>query len=233
MPKVPASRPFAPFLSSFDPDGEIYPDARLDGSSSPDPGQYDFPHLGEAEVDDILSYTSSGGVVDPLNLVLWGDVTSQKVDSIIGHLDGWSRTLASSAQWGLRETDQGLQKVERAHSIQPFAGLALRPVVYLTRVVRGFARQHARVFESFYVGPPWGYITLVGAHTERLGRIGKFPYLWHRVQDWHEARDKLAQDLVVFSTDPSPVELLLPTKGRWQRRLFDGIVKFLHFEGTV
>lgn len=211
----------------------IYPDARLDGSGSPDPQHYDFPYLGKAHVDDVLTYIASGGVVDPLNLVLWGEVTMQTVDGIIEQLGGWVRTLASSPQWGLGETDQGEQKVEVAHSVQPFRGPALPLVINLIRVVGAFARQHVRVFQPFHVGPPWGYITLVGAHTERIGKRGQFPYLWHRVQDWHAARDRLAEDLLEFAADPRPVERLLPTKGRWQRRSFDGVVKFLHFESSV
>ncbi len=232
VPELPANYPFSPFLSSLDPMG-IYPDARLDGSGSLDPQRYDFPYLGKAHVDDILTCIASGGVVDPLNHVLWGDVTMQAVDRITKQLDGWVRTLASAPQWGLGETGQGEQRVEVAHSIQPFWGPALPLVINLTRVVGSFARQHVRVFQPFYAGPPWGYIALVGAHTERIGTRGQFPYLWHRVQDWHEARDRLAEDLLQFAVDPSPVERLLPTKGRWQRRSFDGVVKFLHFDGSA
>lgn len=239
MPEPPAQQPFSPFLYSRNDVG-LYPDAQVSGFTVP-PEQYDFPYLSPQEAASALACITRGGVVDPLNLVLWGEATRAAVHDIAYQLVGWTRTLASAPQYGLGLTEAfgrtAEQRVAVIHSMQPVGRLGrsghrlVRSVfAEFTKVVTSFSRQHVRVFEPFYAGETWGHVTLIGAHTEAIGRTGRWvPPLWHRVVDWHEARNRLVQDLSPLATDGEPFRRLQPTQGRWQRRDFDGVMKFLHF----
>lgn len=238
----PEDYPFTPVLSSLDPD-DIYPDAHALGATLPSE-VYEFPNLPSDQAAYIQACVDGGGVVDPLNLVLWGNATAPNLKNMVSSLGGWTATFASSPQWGLgvgeasgRTHDE---KLTVFRSIQPqtiptlIRRLHLGGIyVHFTKVVSSFTRQHVRVFNPFFAGSDWGYVALAGAHTEVVGPRHQFPWLWHRVVDWHAARDGLAADLSNILGGQEPSERYFRTEGRWQRREFDGVMKFLHFDSPV
>ena len=217
----PAIHPFSLYLASADP-LKIYPDSAVDLANISSHPDYALPFMEHQDIDQIVAYLEAGKVVDPLNLVLWGADSPDQILTFVQHLDGWTGTSLSSPFWGFFEGSGGSRHtVETQESIgQATVGWA-NSVVVLTKIYRAFARHHVRVFEPFDAGSGWGYVALVGAHTEALGRVGKWK-IWHRVRDWNEARD--------LFTDSAMEELAVEafeigeyhTEGRWQGHAFDG-----------
>lgn len=221
----PANYPFAPYLSSIDPEG-IYPAAKASGPLS---SGYEWPHLRSADHLRLEAHLTAGGVVDPLNLVFWGSADLGAIANLVGRLQGWTQTLFSSPQWGLRTALGTNQKLPDVFSMQPGNALLPRPILFLTKVVHdSWARHHVRLFQPFEVSDDWGHITLAGAHSESVSPRARRPFLWHRINDWEVARDALAGELRQLLGENAFAVRRFPTEGRWQTRPFDGRVIFVH-----
>ena len=94
----------------------------------------------------------------------------------------------------------------------------------MTQVVSSWARHHVRVFKPVRASEEWGYISLVGAHTETLGFIRRPPFVWHRVSDWQAARNSFAESARRALVDQAFEVRAFPHEGRWQGHDFDGRV---------
>lgn len=221
----PTYYPFSPVLSSRDPLG-VYRDARVRTGLLTGGAKYDYPRLATNFADEVGRFVNSGGVVDPVNLVFWGDADRNTMELLVDRLP-WTKTILSSGQWGVGEKAGVRLSLPDVDSIQPGQGLSWRPMAILTFLVSNFARLHARIFESFTPDDHWGHIALAGAHAEQIGRRQGKPYFWHRVEDWHEARNQLADDLRAVLGAAALNPRKFTTDGTWQGREFDGEVVFV------
>lgn len=222
----PTQYPFAPILWSKDPLG-LYRDAIVGTGALGASQKYQFPRLAADYTARIHQFVTAGGVVDPLNLVFWGDADRNTIQDVVTKLP-WGETILSSNQWAVSEVSGAQQALPTIYSIQPGHAASLRrPWAVLTLIVGALARHHARIFDSFQPTKEWGHITMVGAHTERIKMRSEPPFFWHTIQDWHEARNKLAGDLerIVGRGAFSPIQLR--TDGVIQGRDFDGWVIFV------
>jgi hypothetical protein len=227
MSAPPRHYPFSPYLASIDP-LQLYPDGHLAvGESSPGP-RYEFPYLRPSDIDRLVAYLARGGVVDPLNIVFWGRASLGPITQMLDQLSSWIPTLLSAPLWGLAEVDGDRVKLETARSLQNTRWpTSIKPLLLLTQVVNSWARHHVRIMTPFHAGGPWGTIAVAGAHTESITPQRAFPYFWHRVGDWGEARDMLVRDVRAVLGDEALDTRIFPTEGRWQGRHFDGRVAFV------
>jgi len=218
--------PFSPYLSSIDPLG-IYPASS--GAASVRASWYETPYLSSAERMLLEAFLAERAVVDPLNLVLWGSATLDRLVSLTASLQRWVPTLASSPQWGLTQEHGVRVRLPRMYSLQNTrVNARFKPMLILTQVINTVARHHVRIMTPFEAGGGWGTVALAGAHTETLGRTGRWlPPLWHRVEDWHVARDMLRSDLASIVGGSFVERRRFPTEGVWQRKPFDGRVYFV------
>ena len=191
-------------------------------------GKYSFPYLRPSDIHRVLTFIRAGGVVDPLNFVFWGHADLAAIQDTSRRLRNWSVTQLSAPQWALADAIHGRQKLGTIVSLQPTNWPTSSPIILLTQVLSSFARHHVRIFQPFDGGDGWGHITVAGAHTESVGLRRSFPYLWHKIDDWEQARNLLADDLHAFVHDDNFVVRVFPTQGRWQGRPFDGRVIFVH-----
>lgn len=227
MTPLPSSLPpFSPYLSSIDPVG-IYPASG--GGANERAGKYETPYLSPAEREMLEAFLAERAVVDPLNMVLWGSATLDRLVSLSAGLTRWVQTWASSPQWGLVRDGEVRVPLPHVHSLQDTrVNSRFKPVLILTQVINTVARHHVRMMTPFEARDGWGTVTLVGAHTETLGRTGRWvPPLWHRVEDWHAARDILRSDLARIVGVNQVERRRFPTEGVWQRKPFDGRVYFV------
>lgn len=223
----PDKYPFSPFLSSADP-LKIFPDASIDLPELIRDAGYYLPHLTIAERERIVSYIQNKKVVDPLNLVIWGASTSDEILSFISQIRGWHNTLFSSPFWGLADAFDGTrQRVATVDSREQATVNWARGVVILTRIANFWARHHVRIFEPVFAGDEWGYMSLVGAHTEVIRFQRRMAFAWHRTVDWHVARDQFSDSVVKFLPTDAFEARILPTEGQWQGQLFDGRLTFI------
>ena len=226
----PLQHPFSVFLASADPEN-VYPDAAIDLPRLLDNPAYDFPHLIPADIREIAAYLQDGKVVDPLNLVLWGAKSPDQITTFVNLLSGWRSTLLGSPFWGLADSRGSRQKVKSVDSLQKATSAWARGYIVLTRIASSWGRHHVRIFEPIFAGGEWGYIALVGAHTESLGFIRGLPYVWHRISDWHVARDLFAENAGSVLMEDAFESRIFPSEGRWQGNQFDGRIAFLDVTG--
>ena len=226
MSALPEIYPFSPYLASIDPLG-IYPEAHSDPSRVLAEGKYAFPHLRAEDIQRVEAFLTNGGVIDPLNIVFWGGASLGRVRSIVDSLSRWVPTFFSAPQWGLATEDGATVKLERLHSLQHTRlSSPYRTVILLTRIVGSFARQHVRIMTPIVTSGPWGTIALAGAHTQAKEPRRTWPPLWHRISDWHEARNNLRDDVLQTLGHAAFEHRIFPTEGVWQGKPFDGRVMF-------
>lgn len=215
----PTKHPFSTFLTSVDPSG-IFPDAAADLPGILANAGYYFPYLEQEDIARIVSFVQNNGVVDPLNLVLWGAQDPAEILQFVRRLSGWRSTLFSSRFWGLAESEGSRQVVASVESLR----WGREGFLVFTKIVDNWARHHVRVFKPVLASEEWGYVALVGAHTETLGFIKTPPFVWHRVSDWEVARDLFAESARIALGDNSFEPRAFPNEGRWQGHEFDGRV---------
>lgn len=226
--RPPRDYPFSPYLASIDP-FELYPEAQVGSEGALPPGQYDLPYLRQADVEQVGRFLASGGVIDPLNLVFWGRATLDGLTGLLDRLSNWVPAFLSAPLWGLAETQGSRRKLQTVHSLQQATPRPwVSPVLILTRVIGSWARHHVRIMFPFHAPGNWGAVALAGAHTESVGVRRQFPYIWHKVNDWAEARNMLADDLRSLLDEEAFELRIFPTEGRWQGKQFDGRVVFVH-----